>query len=134
MVQGQRIPPQDFRVVLQWCLQWPFLQGLAGTEAWDHEVGGEPRWLYNNLQVLEFHLCLGKAHSPSGGLTVLSSVWVAGSGAPRLPVVLTHVAQGEYQHCGHRSSNGALYPLLGAHCTIHVSLPYLLSPNARDCP
>lgn len=62
-MQCRRIPHQDFRVVLQWCLQWPFLQGLAGTEAWGHGVGGEPRWLYNNLQVLEFHLCLGKAHS-----------------------------------------------------------------------
>lgn len=84
------------------------LSGLASTEAWGHGVGGGPLRLWSNSEASD------GIQSPSGEIpqlyleplpSVLCFAQGAGRGAPSLPLLLTHVAQGEYQQTWDRRSN-----------------------------
>lgn len=107
------------------CRDWLALR--PGITRWEENLGG-------CITTCFVTLCLGKAHSSFWradcalicmGCWLWCSLPTTGSNPCGTRRISTLRAQ-EQQ----RSS----LPLLGAHCTIHVSLPHLLSPNARDCP
>lgn len=112
------------------------LSGLASTKAWVQRVGGGPPAVQQFAGIGRNSVSIwGEPTACSGAHpSVLWSAQGAGPSAPSLLLLLTHVAQGEYQQMwGQKQQHGFL--LLRAQCTVQVSLlPHLLSPRHSRSP